>query len=100
VTPRLRPSEALEKHRAEVRAIIAKYPVADAGVFGSVARGEDTEDSDLDLIVERRGVLSLLDLARLEIELEELLGVPVGVHTPDEFRPPAGERITRERLKL
>ncbi|HEV7416015.1 MAG TPA: nucleotidyltransferase domain-containing protein [Tianweitania sediminis] len=48
----MRPSEALAKHRDEGIAILAKYPVSNPRVFGSVARGEDTEGSDLDILVE------------------------------------------------
>ena len=50
----MRPSEALAKHRDEVREIIARYPVSNPRIFGSAARGEDTEGSDLDILVERR----------------------------------------------
>lgn len=96
----MRPSEALARHRDEVLAIIAKYPVTNPRVFGSVARGEDVEGSDVDILVDRSGALSLFDLASLELELEALLGVPVGVHTPGEFRPKNLERIESEKRAL
>ena len=44
------------------------------GVFGSFARGEDTQDSDIDLLVKFRATLTLLDLARIHIELSQILG--------------------------
>ena len=47
----MRPSEALAKYRDEVLAIIARYPVTNPRVFGSTARGEDVEGSDLDILV-------------------------------------------------
>lgn len=96
----MRPSEALARHRDEVLAIIARYPVSNPRVFGSVARGEDVEGSDVDILVERASVLTYADLARLEIELEGLLGVPVGVHTPGEFGPAATARIAADRRPL
>ena len=96
----MRPSEALQLHRDEVREIIARYPVSNPRVFGSTARGEDTDSSDLDILVDRAGVLTYIDLARLEIELEQLLGVPVGVHTPGEFRPASMARIEADRRAL
>jgi predicted nucleotidyltransferase len=96
----MRPSEALARHRDEVLRIIARYPVGNPRVFGSVARGEDKEGSDLDLLVERADILTYIDLARLEIELEQLLGVPVGVHTPGEFGPAATARIEADRRVL
>src|SRR5690606_20324272 len=97
---RMRPSEALGKHRAEIRAIMARYPVSNPQVFGSVARGEDREGSDLDLLVERSGTLTYVDLARLEIELEQLLKVPVGVHTTGEFGAAATARIEADRQAI
>ena len=96
----MRPSEALAKHRDEVLEIISRYPVRHPRVFGSGARGEDVEGSDIDILVERTGRLTLIDLAKLEIELEALLDVPVCVHTPGEFGPAATQRITADRRSL
>jgi uncharacterized protein len=96
----MRPSEALELHRDKVREIIARYPVSNPRVFGSVARGQDTEESDLDILVDRKGTLTLIDLAKLEIELEILLDLRVDVRTPGEFGPAATARIARDRVSL
>lgn len=96
----MRPSEALAKHREEVLAIIARYPVSNPRIFGSVARGEDTEDSDLDILVEHSGSISLFDLARMELQLETLLGVPVDVRTPAEFGPAATARVMVDQQAL
>lgn len=74
----MRPSKALERYRDQMLAVIARYPVSNPRVFGSVARGEDVEGSDVDILVDRDGNLSLFDLAKLEIELERILGVPIG----------------------
>jgi predicted nucleotidyltransferase len=92
----MRPSEALARHRDQVLAIIARYPVSNPRVFGSVARGEDVEGSDIDILVDTKATTSTFDLAGLEIELEKLLDVPVGVHTPREFRAESNARITAE----
>jgi len=96
----MRPSEALAAHLDEVREILARYPVANARVFGSVARGEDDETSDLDLLVERHGVLTYFDMAKLEMELEGVLKVPVGVHTLGEFGVPAMARIKADQRTI
>jgi predicted nucleotidyltransferase len=77
----MRPSEALAKHRDEVLAILAKYPVRNPRVFGSVARQEDDELSDLDLLVERTGPMTFRDIFHLEAEIADLLGVPVEIAT-------------------
>ena len=83
----MRPSEALERHRAAIAAVIARYPVSEPRVFGSTSRGEDTDSSDLDILVKPTGSLSFIDLARLEIDLESLCGVTVDVRTESEFSP-------------
>ena len=92
----MRPSEALGRYREKALEIIARYPVTNPYIFGSVARGEDGEQSDLDIMVETAGKLTYVDLARLEMDLEQLLGVPVGVHTPGEFRSAKLDRINSE----
>lgn len=73
-----RPSAALDEHRGEVRSVIAKYGATHPRVFGSVARGEDTPTSDLDLlVVVPRG--AAWTFGRIAPELEALLGVHVDV---------------------
>lgn len=77
----MKPSEALTLHRDEVLRILAAAGALNPRVFGSVARGEDTEESDLDLWIDPAPGFSLLDLGGLIVELEELLGVPVDIGT-------------------
>lgn len=96
----MRPSEALARHRDEVLAIIARYPVSNPRVFGSVARSEDVEGSDIDILVDTQPTTSTFDLAGLEIELEKLLNVPVGVHTLREFREDSVAKISAEHRVL
>lgn len=71
--------ELLKEKREEILRICAKYGARNVRVFGSVARGEGGEDSDLDLLVEFEPGRSLLDHAGLVVELEELLGCKVDV---------------------
>lgn len=78
----MRPSEALRAHRAEIREIVARHHATNARVFGSSARDEDDEGSDLDLLIDGTPELSLFDIARMQRQLETLLGVPVDVRTP------------------
>ena len=73
-----RPSEVLAHKREAVRARLSEFGVVSAGVFGSVARGEDTLASDLDLIVDFEPAHER-DLVGLELALLELLGTPVDV---------------------
>jgi uncharacterized protein len=78
----MRPSEALALHRDELRELVRQYDVARPRIFGSVLTGTDTEDSDLDLLVDRGEATSLFTLAGLQIAAEKLLGVSVDVLTP------------------
>ena len=73
----MRPSEALERHREEIRRAVEARGVCNPRVFGSVVRGEDSDRSDLDLLVDRGERTTLLDLAALEDDLRTLLGVRV-----------------------
>jgi predicted nucleotidyltransferase len=79
----MRPSTVVAEKIDEVRVIIARYPVTNPRIFGSAARGDDTDSSDVDVLVEPTATTTLLDLARLKVELEKLLGVRVDVATPN-----------------
>jgi hypothetical protein len=81
----MRPSEALQKNRDKVLEILSRYPVRNPRIFGSVARGEDTEGSDIDILVEHDGRLSFIDLAFMEEELAAATGTKVDLHTKGEF---------------
>ena len=78
----MRPSERLETHRIEVKRILQKYPmISNVRIFGSVARNEDKEDSDLDLYVDAAPDTTLFHIGGLREELADLLGIPVDIVT-------------------
>jgi predicted nucleotidyltransferase len=79
----VKPSIALNAHRAEIRRIVEANRASNARVFGSVLRGEDTEQSDLDLLVEPSPGMTLLNVGTIRYRLAELLGVHVDVLTPN-----------------
>ena len=68
---------SLRRKRSEVLELANRHGVQVLGVFGSVARGEDGPDSDIDLLVELPTGMGLFAVARVQSELEELLGSPV-----------------------
>jgi uncharacterized protein len=86
----MRPSIALETHREAIRAIALRHRVTNVRVFGSVLHGADTLESDLDLLVEPTDETTMMDIARIQLELGRLLQVTVDVLTPralpDKFR--------------
>jgi predicted nucleotidyltransferase len=97
----MRPSEALAKHRDQVLQIISRYPVSNPRVFGSVARGEDVEGSDLDLLVEPEfEVTTFVHLAELEHDLRELLSFEVDVVTPGAFSKRMADRVAKDARAL
>jgi len=86
----MKPSIALQFHRDAIRHIVESHRACNARVFGSVVHGDDTEESDLDLLIDPTPDTTLMDVAAIQVELEELLGVTVDVLTPkalpDKFR--------------
>ncbi len=92
----MKPSEALHTHRAAIRRVIEQSRMRNPRVFGSVLRGEDSSDSDLDLLVDALPGATLLDLGAVQIELEELLGVSVDVLTPGDLPAKFRDQILKE----
>ncbi|MEM2058555.1 MAG: nucleotidyltransferase family protein [Thermoproteota archaeon] len=79
-----------------------KFRVKTIGVFGSYTRGEEKEDSDLDVLVEfeEQAELSLLDFIRLENYLSEELGVKVDLVEKNTLKPRIGKRILEEVIYI
>ncbi|MDX2193534.1 MAG: nucleotidyltransferase family protein [Gemmatimonadales bacterium] len=86
--------------RVQVEAPMRKYGVVHAAVFGSVARGDDQEESDIDFLVEFEPGRSLLDLAALRIELREALGRDVDVATRNSLHPHLRDQILGELVPV
>lgn len=78
----MKPSLAIQGHHDDIRRVVEAHRAKNARIFGSVARGEDTEDSDLDLLIDPTPRTSLLDIGAIRHELRQLLGVKVDVLTP------------------
>lgn len=93
----MRPSEALEKNRQAIREATARFNAANPRVFGSVARGEDRADSDIDILVDALPGSTLLTLGGLQAALERTLGsVPVHLLTPGDIPDELRSRILAE----
>ena len=90
----------LKAHRKEILEIAAHNGAMNIRVFGSVARGEERADSDIDFLVSLQAGRSLLDLARLLRELETLLGRDVDVVTEAGLRPRLRPQILKEARPL
>jgi len=90
----------LKTRRKEILEIANRNSAFNVRVFGSVARGEDRPDSDIDFLVNLESGRSLLDLARLLRELNVLLEHPVDVVTEAGLRPRIKPQVLREAHPL
>lgn len=91
----MNPAEQIREHITELR---DRYQVTNLGIFGSYARGEATESSDVDILVEFSETVDLFHFIRLQYYLTEILGRNVDLVTPDALKPLIKDRILREVL--
>lgn len=99
----MKPSEAILLHRNEMLAVAERHHARNVRVFGSVVRGEDTDRSDLDLLVEFEKIPTLFDLSGFQIDLEEILEVPVEILLENDtprLREHIREEIIAEAVPL
>jgi predicted nucleotidyltransferase len=92
----MRPSEILRYHHDAILNIAAKIGARNVRVFGSMLRGEDTEGSDLDLLVDVPRGFTLLYMVRLQRSLETQLGVSVDLLAPYDLPERFGEQVVGE----
>jgi hypothetical protein len=95
-----RPSEVLRENRDLIRTVAMLHRTVNLRVFGSVLRGEDTETSDLDLLVDPLPGATLLDLGAIQIELEESLGISVDVLTPGDLPKKFRDQVLSEAVPI
>lgn len=89
----------IEAKRTEIREVVGRHRGRAVAVFGSVARGDETPTSDIDLLVEFEPGSSLFDLLHISEELEALLGVPVDVVSAGGLKD-RDDHIRREAITL
>ncbi|MGA2223852.1 MAG: nucleotidyltransferase family protein [Syntrophobacteraceae bacterium] len=92
--------KAVREKREEIVKVAALRGARNVRLFGSPARGEETEDSDVDLLVDMEEGRSLLDLSHLLQDMEELLSCRVHVVEPEGLHWAIRERIIKEAVPL
>lgn len=92
------PAVALDRHRQEVNRLAGTHKLGNVRVYGSVARGQDTRSSDIDLLVTADPGASLLDLSAFANDVEDLLGYEVDVTSDRGVSPESS--IVRDALSL
>lgn len=97
---RVLPRERLAGMREQVMEVAERVGLTDVRVFGSVARGEDTMNSDVDLLVDLPEGMTLWGLGAVTGELSDLLGVPVDLVPASDLKPGVRETVMREAKPL
>ncbi len=92
--------QSLRERREEILRIADKHGAHTVRIFGSVARGEEDEASDIDLLVDMEADRSLLDLGGLLMDLQDLLGCRVDVVTEKGLRERIRARVLKEAVAL
>jgi uncharacterized protein len=90
----------VRRHRAEMVTAAAAHGVANLRVFGSVARGEDRDDSDVDLLADIPAGMGLLGLGRVTEELEAVVGARVDLVPAGQLKPAVRRRAERDLVAL
>ena len=93
-------SRDLRSRRDEIFKIAALHGAKDLRIFGSVARGETTQSSDLDVLIRLEPGRSLLDLIAIKQDLEDLLGCSVDVVTEDGVSPHIRDQVLKDAVSL
>ncbi len=96
----MKPSDALALNRAAIRRVVESHRACNARVFGSVLRGLDTDDSDLDILIDPTPETTLMDVAAIQLELQRLLGVTVDVLTPKALPEKFRSAVLAEALPV
>ena len=93
-------SQQLQTQRQEILRIAQIYGAKNLRIFGSAARGEDDDKSDLDLLLDLEPGRSLFDLGGLVIDLQELLGCSVDIVTEKGLKQRIRDRVLQEAIEL
>ena len=90
----------LDRLNAEAPALKAKYAVKSLAVFGSIARDDDHEKSDVDILVTFEGPATFDNFMGLKLDLEELFGRPVDLGTPDTLWPEIRPHVEKDLIQV
>lgn len=90
----------VEAHREEIKAIVARHHGRSVAIFGSVARGDERPDSDIDFLVELAPGTRPFEILSIGVDLEDALGVKVDVGTPESLRERLRDEVLTEAVPL
>ena len=90
----------IEEIRKAILPILKPYQVTRAGIFGSVVRGETSDDSDIDILVDIKKNISLLEFVKLKMQLEKKLGKKVDLIEYQTLKPALRDKILQEQISV
>ncbi len=96
----MKPSDVLNAHRDDIRRVVEQHHAKNARVFGSVLHGKDTENSDLDILIDPTPDTTMMDIGAIRYELRRLLGISVDVLTPKALPDSFREQVIQEALPV
>lgn len=96
----MKPSVVLDAKRSDIRAVAGRFRSTNVRVFGSARHGTDRDNSDLDLLVDPLPGATLFDLGGLQVELEDMLGVPVDLLTPGDLPVAFRDRVLADAMPV
>lgn len=96
----MKPSQVLSANRDAIRQIVESHCATNTRVFGSAANGTDTDESDLDILVDPTSEATLFDIGAIRYKLRALLGVPVDVLTPNALPESFRAQVLSEAIPV
>jgi uncharacterized protein len=90
----------LDRLNAEAPGLRQKYGAKSLAVFGSMARGDDREESDVDVLVTFEGPVTFRQFMGLKLDLEDMFGRPVDLATPDTLRPEIRPGVEKDLIHV
>lgn len=98
--PKSRLQAVVDRNRLRLRRDLTALGASNIRVFGSVARGDDGPDSDVDVLVDVDESVGLFALGRMRSAAERVLGAPVDIVPADSLKPDVRERVLAEAVPL
>jgi hypothetical protein len=92
--------ESIQEIKEKITPILQRYGIKKAAIFGSLAKGEAKTSSDVDILVEIKSDMSLLDFIGIKIELEEALKMKVDLVEYETIKPFIREKILSEQVAI
>lgn len=99
-TPKSSRRQSVEQNRVRLQRALHEFGASNVRVFGSVARGDDGSESDIDLLVDIKPDVGLFALGKMRSEAERILGATVDIVPANSLKPDVAERVLAEAIRI